>query len=232
VLRDGFDAKVWGEAWKRDLSSEAGIYSDSNDGARKMDASLAQDQSLKYVTNLPPDLHSLTRKTRNQPRSHPSTTQRPNKLFSRRTTTRTRDPCSIFYLSHDASATPAARLVAPLGSSSFSLPTVERAVAEMEGSSSVGCLGRSAGAPTSPLLGIAPSLTHMRYCRPSLTDCWTLKTAASPGTSAVSRGAATASGKPPATGPRTSSASVGGGASASGSQTDPEGDAGNGTSEG
>jgi hypothetical protein len=60
VLRDDFDAKAWGEAWKRDLSSEAEIYSDSNDGARKMSASLAQDQRLKYVTNPPPDLQFLT----------------------------------------------------------------------------------------------------------------------------------------------------------------------------
>lgn len=66
VLRDDFDAKAWGEAWKRDLSSEAEIYSDSNDGARKMSASLAQDQRL------------------NQPRSHPSTTRRPNKFSLRR----------------------------------------------------------------------------------------------------------------------------------------------------
>ncbi|KAN0140382.1 hypothetical protein V8E53_001591, partial [Lactarius tabidus] len=28
VLRDGFDAKAWGEAWERDLSSNAGIDSD------------------------------------------------------------------------------------------------------------------------------------------------------------------------------------------------------------
>lgn len=47
VLRDGFDAKAWGEAWERDLSSDAGIDTDSTDGARKMYASLVQDQGPK-----------------------------------------------------------------------------------------------------------------------------------------------------------------------------------------
>ena len=33
VLRDGFDAKAWGEALERDLSSDDGIDSDSDSGA-------------------------------------------------------------------------------------------------------------------------------------------------------------------------------------------------------
>ena len=50
MLRDGFDAKAWGEAWERDLSSDARIDSDSDDGARKMYASLVRDQGPKVCT--------------------------------------------------------------------------------------------------------------------------------------------------------------------------------------
>ena len=47
VLRDGFDAKAWGEAWEGDLSSDAGIDLDGEAGARKLYASLVQDQGPK-----------------------------------------------------------------------------------------------------------------------------------------------------------------------------------------
>ena len=33
MLRDGFDAKAWGEALERDLSSDDGIDSESDSGA-------------------------------------------------------------------------------------------------------------------------------------------------------------------------------------------------------
>jgi hypothetical protein len=109
----------------------------------------------------------------------------------------------------------------------------------MEGSSgaTLGGLGRRAGAPTSPILGSAPSPTQHEVLQNFFKSLLNPKDrAASPGTSAVSPGAAgtaTASGKPPATGPRTSSGSTGGGASGSGgSQTDPDADAGSGTEDG
>ena len=53
VLRDGFDAKAWGEAWERNLSSYSGIDSDDEAGARKLYASLVQDQGPKV--RVPPD---------------------------------------------------------------------------------------------------------------------------------------------------------------------------------
>jgi hypothetical protein len=62
VLRDGFDAKAWGEAWERDLSTDTRIDSDSDDGARKMYASLVEDQGPKVRSNLLPDLLFLTLK--------------------------------------------------------------------------------------------------------------------------------------------------------------------------
>jgi hypothetical protein len=74
------------------------------------------------------------------------------------------DPCSIF---RTPTAAPAVGLVRPLRSSSFSVQTVERALAEMKGSSdaTLGGLGRRAAAPTSPIPGSVASPCSMRCCR-------------------------------------------------------------------
>ena len=143
-----------------------------------------------------------------------------------------RDPRSIFRTPTDASAPRAAGLVEPLGSSSFSLPTVERALAKMEASSMEVTLGglRRGGAPTSPSLGSAPSPTQHEVLQNFFKSLLSPKDrAASPGTSAVSPGATAApAGKPVATGPMTSSGSAGGGGASEsgGSQTDPDGGSG------
>jgi len=42
VLRDGFDAKIWGEAWERDLNGE-----DGEPGAKKAYSNLVPDQGSK-----------------------------------------------------------------------------------------------------------------------------------------------------------------------------------------
>jgi dynein light intermediate chain 1 len=130
----------------------------------------------------------------------------------------------------DPSAPPAAGLVGPLGSSSFSLPTVERALAEMEGGSSGQTLGigRRAGAPTSPIIGSVPSPTGqtqhevLQNFFKSLLNTKDRAGGVSPGTSAVSPGVGPS--KVPPTGPRTS----GGGAVAGSTQAD----AGSGTEDG
>jgi dynein light intermediate chain 1 len=69
-----------------------------------------------------------------------------------------RDPCCIFHTPTNESAAPVAGLVGPLGLSSFLLPTVQHALAEMDGSSTVGSLGRRMGAPMSHILRSMPSL--------------------------------------------------------------------------
>ncbi|KAF8268390.1 hypothetical protein EI94DRAFT_1700281 [Lactarius quietus] len=85
-------------------------------------------------------------------------------------------------------------------------------------------LGRHTGAPTSPVLGSAPNPMQHRVLQKFFKDLLNPKDrAASPGTSVVCPGAATTTGKPTATGPRTSSGSAGGGASGSvDSQSDPD----------
>ncbi|KAH9967043.1 dynein light intermediate chain-domain-containing protein [Lactifluus volemus] len=158
VLRDGFDAKAWGEAWERDLSFEAGADDESETGARKLYAALVPDQGPKPNSLLP--LNNPTPEQAFLAKNYDENARRAD-----------RDPRGIFRSPVDPSAPPAAGLVGPLGSSSFSLPTVERALAEMEGgggsgggsgaatlSAGVG-LGRRSGAPTSPIMGSAPSPT-------------------------------------------------------------------------
>ena len=46
ILRDGFDAKMWGEAWERDLVSEEGQASGET-SARKAYAHLVPDRGPK-----------------------------------------------------------------------------------------------------------------------------------------------------------------------------------------
>lgn len=45
VLRDGFDAKMWGEAWERDLDAEDEQAEET--GAKKSYANLVPDQGSK-----------------------------------------------------------------------------------------------------------------------------------------------------------------------------------------
>lgn len=51
VLRDGFDAKMWGEVWERDLAGEEGQPS-SETSAKKAYANLVPDQGVKVMKEL------------------------------------------------------------------------------------------------------------------------------------------------------------------------------------
>ncbi|KAF8258590.1 hypothetical protein EI94DRAFT_1774165 [Lactarius quietus] len=208
VVPAGWDS--WGKiaffAWERDLSSDAGVDMDEEEDGAKLYASLVQDQGPKV--RAPADSSQPTPALNN-----PTPEQAfLSKNYDENARRADRDPRGIFRTPNDASAPPTAGLVGPLGSSSFSLPTVERALAEMEGSS---------GGAT---LGSADARAHRHHLS---SEALRARRSTSPGTSAVSPGAGTAAGKPAATGPRTSSGSTGGGASGSGdSQTDPDPDAG------
>lgn len=49
VLRDGFDAKGWGDAWESDLDREPNAVEDDS-GAKKMFAALVPDQGARVST--------------------------------------------------------------------------------------------------------------------------------------------------------------------------------------
>ncbi|THH19895.1 hypothetical protein EW146_g1335 [Bondarzewia mesenterica] len=116
VLRDGFDAKGWGEAWERDLEA---TDNESHDefSARKMYISLVPDQGPKSPP-LPPF---------NNPTPEQAFLA---KNYDENSKKSDRDPRGMFRNPAEASG---AGIVGPLGSSSFNMPNVERALSEMEG---------------------------------------------------------------------------------------------------
>ncbi|OSD04587.1 DLIC-domain-containing protein [Trametes coccinea BRFM310] len=114
VLREGFDAKLWGEAWENDLDAPEDDTSDPH--AKKLYASLVPDLSRK-----PPPLPPLNNPTPEQiflAKNYDENAKKPD-----------RDPRGAF---RNPNETAAAGIVGPMGSSSFNLPNVERALTEME----------------------------------------------------------------------------------------------------
>ncbi|KAF4619559.1 hypothetical protein D9613_004983 [Agrocybe pediades] len=116
VLRDGFDARMWGEAWERDLEAQDGQFEET--GARKMFANLVPDQGSK-----PPPL---------PPFNNPIPEQVfLAKNYDENAKKSDRDPRGAFRNPQDIAGN-SAGIVGPMGSSSFNLPNVERALTEME----------------------------------------------------------------------------------------------------
>jgi dynein light intermediate chain 1 len=93
VLRDGFDAKAWGEAWEHDLPSESGADGGAEAGARKQYATLVPDQGPKaciFISRFSISYPRADAGRNSRPRSRRSTIQRQNKPSFPRITTRTR----------------------------------------------------------------------------------------------------------------------------------------------
>lgn len=114
VLRDGFDAKLWGEAWERDLEPMEG---ETEPGAKRLYSSLVPDQGAK-----PPPLPPVNNPTPEQAflaKNYDENSKKPD-----------RDPRGAF---RNPNETVATGIVGPMGSISFALPNVERALTEMEG---------------------------------------------------------------------------------------------------
>lgn len=147
VLRDGFDAKAWGDAWERDLEHDD---AETEPGARKLYAALVPDQGVKVralesqraflltaITTQPPPLPPFNNPTPEQAflaKNYDENSKKPD-----------RDPRGAF---RNPNESVSAGIVGPMGSSSFNLPTVERALTEMEGV--VGSGSSSLGMSTGP----------------------------------------------------------------------------------
>ncbi|OBZ70333.1 Cytoplasmic dynein 1 light intermediate chain 1 [Grifola frondosa] len=115
VLRDGFEAKLWGEAWENDLDHSEGET--GSPSAKKMYAAIVPDQGAK-----PPPLPPFNNPTPEQAflaKNYDENSKKPD-----------RDPRGAF---RNPNETAAAGIVGPMGSSSFNLPNVERALTDMEG---------------------------------------------------------------------------------------------------
>jgi len=113
VLREGFEARLWGEAWDTDVAD--GSEAEDAGGAKKMYRSLVPDQGAK-----PPPLPPFNAPMAEQAflaKHYDENSKKPD-----------RDPRGAFRNPVEATA----GIVGPLGSSSFSLPHVEKALADME----------------------------------------------------------------------------------------------------
>ncbi|KAG9103879.1 hypothetical protein FRC06_007276 [Ceratobasidium sp. 370] len=129
VLREGFDAQKWGEAWDKDL--EEGVVG-TGGGAREMYRVLVGgDEGSKR-----PSLPALI------------TTEPEQPFLAKHYETLQKDP----------NRDPRTGVVGPMGSSSFSLPSVEKAMMDMDGDDVGARLARMAGG-NSRRIQLPPALT-------------------------------------------------------------------------
>lgn len=130
VLREGFEARVWGEAWDTDLAE--GSETEDAGGAKRMYRALVPDQGAKVRPSFGVGVYCSIR--RQPPPLPPFNAPMAEQAFlakhyDENSKKPDRDPRGAF---RNPTETATAGIVGPLGSSSFSLPTVEKALAEME----------------------------------------------------------------------------------------------------
>jgi len=93
VLREGFDAKSWGEAWERDVDMDA-TDTVGTQGAKALYSALVPDQGTKVYLRLASALKMIPAEiistSSSHPRCHPLTTLPPNKSSSPNTMMRKR----------------------------------------------------------------------------------------------------------------------------------------------
>ncbi|EJD01545.1 uncharacterized protein FOMMEDRAFT_126556 [Fomitiporia mediterranea MF3/22] len=133
VLRDGFDAKMWGEAWDNDLQSDVDAEGKGAErGARSLYSDLVPDRGIKPHP-LPPF---------NEPMPEQAFLA---KNYDENAKKGDRDPRAAFRNQNEMPGQIAAGIVGPMGSSSFNLPNVEKALTEMEGGFATAGAGVGAG---------------------------------------------------------------------------------------
>ncbi|EIW76376.1 hypothetical protein CONPUDRAFT_168928 [Coniophora puteana RWD-64-598 SS2] len=155
VLREGFEARVWGDAWEADLEGPAPVDGEDEQqqnqqgggggqGARRMYRLLVPDQGAKPAA-LPP-FNNPTPEQAFLARHYDDNAKKPDRdprgAFLRNPTTSAAE-AAVNGAAGGTGAGAGAGIVGPLGNSSFSLPNVERALSEME--AGVGGLGASGG---------------------------------------------------------------------------------------
>lgn len=150
VMRE-FDPRMWGDAWDRDVDEEGG----EEMGAKKLFSALVPDQGTK-----PPPLPAFNNPMPEQAflaKHYDENSKKPD-----------RDPRAPFRNPADLEGG-SAGIVGPLGSSSLSLPNVEKLLMEMEvgigGSGSDRRLGASRASRPTPLT-TATSPTNHSSSRP------------------------------------------------------------------
>ena len=158
VMRDAFDPKMWGEAWERDLEQSEPADDLS---AVKLFASLVPDQGSKVRNNISSS-HAMSDLPFHKPPSLPPfNSPVPEQAFLAKNYDENakkpdRDPRGAFRNPADLTGA-AAGVVGPLGSSSFSLPHVERALSEMEVGTGSGLSASVSGDAARRMTGRAPA---------------------------------------------------------------------------
>jgi dynein light intermediate chain 1 len=166
VMREGFDAKQWGEAWERDLDTTGEVADDL--GAKKLYAAVVPNRGTKVCfVRSSPWLYFMQLYFRQQTQLPPFNNPMPEQAFLAKNYDENakkpdRDPRDTFRNPTDLTAG-IASIVGPMGSSSLNLPTEERALSDMEvgiGGTNPGAAGdaarrmqgRAAGRPPSSML--------------------------------------------------------------------------------
>ncbi|KZT42981.1 hypothetical protein SISSUDRAFT_979151 [Sistotremastrum suecicum HHB10207 ss-3] len=153
ILRDNFEYKVWSEAWEREIDPEKQNESPGPGAKQLFETLIGGNQGPRKASLTPlvlpvPEQNFLSK-------NWDENSKKPD-----------RDPRTSFRNLQDNMGTAThAGIVGPLGSSSFSLPTVERALSEMEGGSSLSADARRvpnarrvrvSDVPSRPLLSPSP----------------------------------------------------------------------------
>lgn len=148
VLRDGFDAEKWGEAWEKDLDHDTGggrASTTVGGGAREMYKSLIGDVRAPALSggtganSLPP---LVTTEDEQVFLAH---------HFEMLSKDPTRDPRAQFRHPDSNGGSIGPGVVGPMGgSSSLKLPSVERAMAELDNEDVVSRLSRAIGGAVPP----------------------------------------------------------------------------------
>lgn len=136
ILRDGFEASRWGEAWERDMESFAYASASSNPQIKESTLVLAPAGGARALFS------TLVGADRGPPpRSLPPIIQpTPEQVFLQQhyenlAKDPSRDPRATFRQpTADGLGAQPSGVVGPLGTSSFSLPSVEKALVDMESS--------------------------------------------------------------------------------------------------
>ncbi|KAF8339042.1 dynein light intermediate chain-domain-containing protein [Cantharellus anzutake] len=148
VLREGFDATRWGEAWERDMESGEAVPG----GARELFASLIGEDEGAKEQMLPPLIVTQPEQTfLAQHYESLSKDRDPRQQF--------RQPAASDPSAQGYSA--GAGVVGPMGSSILALPSVEKVMKELEGEDASSRLLRATGA-ASRRVSLGPSLKDNR----------------------------------------------------------------------
>jgi len=181
VLRDGFEAKLWGEAWEQDLEHDENLVGDVP-RAKKLFRALVPDQGAKVgyyfilLSYIDYNFYLFLQHPPLPPINNPTPEQAfLAKNFDENSKKPNQDPRNVF---RNPTENAGAGIVGPLGSSSFNLPNVERALTEMETGIGGGDPAAGTNLGANPVVTTAADRRLSRGARPTGSTLSTASVAA------------------------------------------------------